>query len=49
VAAGSPGPFDRKTPSGFWASTSSAVVVAGMTVTSQPALARQRRMLRFAP
>jgi hypothetical protein len=29
VAAGSPGPFDRKTPSGLWANTSSAVAVAG--------------------
>ena len=41
VAAGSPGPFDRKSPSGSSASTSSAVAVAGSTVTSQPALARQ--------
>ena len=35
--AGSPGPFDRKTPSGLWANTSSAVAVAGNTVTSHPA------------
>ena len=49
VAAGSPGPFERKRPSGSWASTSSAVAVAGSTVTSQPAEARQRRMLRLAP
>jgi hypothetical protein len=34
---------------GVLGQTSSAVVVAGMTVTSQPALARQRRMLRLAP
>jgi hypothetical protein len=34
---------------GVLGQTSSAVVVAGITVTSQPALARQRRMLRFAP
>src|SRR6476660_5566677 len=36
VAAGSPGPFDRKTPSGFIARMSSAEVVAGTTVTLQP-------------
>ena len=49
VAAGSPGPFDRNTPSGLSASTSSAVAVAGTTVTLHPAVARQRRMLRFKP
>ena len=49
VAAGSPGPLDRKTPSGWWRRMSSAVAVAGTTVTRQPAEARQRRMLRFAP
>ena len=36
VAAGSPGPFDRKTPSGWWRRMSSAVAVAGTTVTRQP-------------
>jgi len=49
VAAGSPGPFDRKMPSGRWRRISAAVAWAGTTVTSQPALARQRRMLRLAP
>ena len=49
VAAGSPGPFDRNTPSGLRSRMSSACVVAGTTVTLQPALARQRRMLRFKP
>ena len=49
VAAGSPGPLDRKTPSGFRASMSSAVAVAGTTVTLQPARASRRRMLRFTP
>jgi hypothetical protein len=34
--AGSPGPFDRKIPSGLSASTSSAVVFAGTTVTFAP-------------
>jgi len=49
VAAGSPGPLDRNTPSGFIARMSSALVSAGTTVTSQPALVRQRRMLRLMP
>ena len=47
VAAGSPGPFDRKTPSGLWANTSSAVAVAGNTVTSHPADAKQRKIVRL--
>ena len=34
VAAGSPGPFE-KIPSGLWRSTSSALAVAGTTVTLQ--------------
>ena len=34
--SGSPGPFERKTPSGLSASTSSAEVSAGTTVTRQP-------------
>ena len=33
VAAGSPGPFDRNTPSACWRRISSAVAVAGTTVT----------------
>jgi hypothetical protein len=49
VAAGSPGPLDRNTPSGFNASTSSAVAVAGTTVILHPARARRRRMLRLTP
>jgi len=49
VAAGSPGPFDRTTPSGLRARTSSAVVVAGTTVMRAPVEARARRMLRFTP
>ena len=32
-----------------WRERASAVVVAGTTVTSQPASTRQRRMLRLAP
>ena len=36
VAAGSPGPFERKTPSGFSAMMSSAEVFAVTTVTLQP-------------
>ena len=47
--SGSPGPFERKTPSGEKASASAAGVVAGTTVTTQPAAARLRRMFRFIP
>jgi hypothetical protein len=39
-AAGSPGPFERKTPSGANEITSSADVRAGTTVTSHPTAAR---------
>src|SRR5512143_3509354 len=49
AAAGSPGPFERKIPSGFNASASDADVVAGTTVTSKPAPTRQRRMLCLMP
>ena len=49
VAAGSPGPFDRNTPSGLSATMSSAAVVAGTTVTLQPLAASSRRMLRLMP
>ena len=41
VAAGSPGPFDRNTPSGFSASMSSADVVAGTTVTLHAVVGEQ--------
>ena len=40
VAAGSPGPFDRKKPSGSCAMISSKVAVAGTTVTRAPASTR---------
>ena len=49
VAAGSPGPLERKKPSGLCAITSSKVEVAGSTVTRAPASARLRKMLRLAP
>src|SRR5215475_1558055 len=39
VAAGSPGPFERNTPSGLSARMSSAEVLAGTTVTFLPAVA----------
>ncbi len=38
TASGSPGPLERKMPSGFMASTSAAGVVAGTTRTRQPAV-----------
>ncbi len=41
VSAGSPGPLERNTPSGFSARISSAEVVAGTTVTAQPQIAEQ--------
>ncbi len=49
VAAGSPGPFDRNTPSGLSAMMSSAEVLAGTTVTLQPEPASRRKMLRLMP
>jgi len=49
VAAGSPGPLDNRTPSGLRASTSSALVDAGTTVTRAPTEVSARRMLRFTP
>ena len=49
VTAGSPGPFDRKTPSKPPAAISAAGVSAGNTVVSQPVAASRRRMLRFMP
>ena len=49
VAAGSPGPLDKKIPSGLCARTSSAELEAGKTITSQPADARHRRIFRLAP
>ena len=48
TAAGSAGPFERNTPSGCIASTSSADVFAGTTVTRAHA-ASERRMFVFTP
>jgi len=49
VAAGSPGPFDKNTPSGLSAMMSSAEVLAGTTVTLQPEPASNRNMLHLTP
>ena len=49
TGSGSPGPLDRKMPSGLQARTSSAVAVPGITVTRQPTCTRQRRMFHFMP
>jgi len=46
---GSPGPLERKTPSGLRARTSSAEVCAGTTVTRQPSWASMRRMFFLMP
>jgi len=43
------GPLDRKMPSGFMASTSSAACAAGTTVTRHPADVSRRRMLCLMP
>ena len=42
-------PLERNTPSGLCFKISSALVLAGTTVTLQPAEARQRKILRLAP
>jgi hypothetical protein len=49
VAAGSPGPFERNTPSGLSARMLSSEVCAGTTVTLAPAFTRLRKMLSFEP
>ena len=49
VAAGSPGPLDRKNPSGASAITCSNEAVAGTTDTRAPASARLRKMLCLEP
>ena len=49
TSRGSAGPLERKMPSGWSASAASAVVCAGTTVTSKPALTSSRRMLRLIP
>ena len=49
TAAGSPGPFDRKTPWGLSSRAASAGVDAGTMVTRQPAATSSRTMLRFIP
>ena len=43
------GAIDKKMPSGFMARISEASAFAGTTVTSQPTLVRQRRILRLRP
>ena len=49
IDAGSPGPFERKTPSGFIAKTSLAEVEAGTTVTRQPDCENSRRLFILTP
>ena len=43
------GPLEKKTPSGFIASTSAAGVAAGKTVTSHPREDKRFRMLCLIP
>ena len=47
--AGSPGPFDKKIPSGLSATTSLADVSAGTTVTRHPNFENSRREFVFTP
>src|ERR1043166_5456894 len=49
IEPGSPGPFDRYTPSGRIASTSAAGVEAGTTLTRQPSRASSFSEFRFTP
>ena len=49
TAAGSPGPFDTKSPSGRSRAISSAGVSAGTTVTWQPRSDRSRGEFAFTP
>ena len=46
---GSPGPFERKIPSGWASRIASADAEPGMTVTLQPISTRWRRMFHFMP
>jgi hypothetical protein len=47
--AGSPGPFERKTPSGFAARICSAVDEDGITVTLHPSVVKYLRLLYLTP
>ena len=49
TAAGSAGPLERNTPSGFMASTAEAGVCAGTTVVCMPQSRRLRRMFHLMP
>ena len=46
---GSPGPGERKIPSGFQLRTSSAVALHGSTMGRQPAFQNRRRILNLSP
>ncbi|CPU54331.1 Uncharacterised protein [Mycobacteroides abscessus] len=49
AVAGSPGPLDRKTPSGASASSSSGLIEAGTTCTRMPRRAKLRGVLVLMP
>ena len=49
IVAGSPGPFDKNTPSGFKADISAAVVSNGTTVTSTPRSANDLGVAALIP
>lgn len=49
MAAGSPGPFEKNTPSGATARISAAVLDAGSTCTSQPRSAIRCGVIALMP
>ena len=49
TSSGSPGPLERKIPSGFMLSTSAGAVFHGTTVTLQPLALRERMILSLMP
>jgi hypothetical protein len=49
TGSGSPGPLERKRPSGAMAMMADASVAAGTTTTSNPARSRQRAILYLRP
>ena len=49
IALGSPGPLERKKPSGFHANISSIEVCIGKTFIKQSLSAKQRKIFRLTP
>jgi hypothetical protein len=49
VRSGSPGPLDKKTPSGFKASISLDEIIEGTTITLQPSSEKFLKILVLIP